>query len=104
MSVSAWIDAAAAATGQCIVTTDRDGRITSWSDAATRLCGYASGDMVGRSWQELLDDRQTSIENDIVERAAHGESVRGVCETVRCADGSRCPVVVTVTPVRGTRR
>jgi PAS domain S-box-containing protein len=103
VGLSAWLDAAAAATNQGIVATDRDGRVTGWSAAATRILGYAESDMAGRLWRELLDDTQAAIENDVATRAADGESVQGVCETVRCADGSRCPVVLSVTPVRDTR-
>jgi diguanylate cyclase (GGDEF)-like protein/PAS domain S-box-containing protein len=76
-----------------------DGIITSWNAAATRMYGYSSQEMLGKSI-ELLSPKDRSGEiKDILAKVKAGQRVEH-CETERVRkDGTVLPVSLTVSPI-----
>jgi PAS domain S-box-containing protein len=77
-----------------------DGTIVSWNRGAEQLYGYTAAEVVGRHVSLLApDDRPDEIPH-ILRRIAAGERVDHF-DTVRVRkDGSRMPVVLSVSPIR----
>src|SRR5664280_826200 len=77
-----------------------DGIITSWNAAATRMYGYSSPEMLGKSI-ELLSPRNRSGEiKDILAKVKAGQPVEHF-ETERVGkNGTVFPVSLTVSPIR----
>ena len=104
-----------AASEMSVIATDTDGLITVFNTGAERMLGYAAADMVGHSTPALLHDSQ-----EMADRAAElsrqlGTRVEGMRTLIQGAehdgfearewmyvrkDGSRFPVLVTVTAIR----
>jgi PAS domain S-box-containing protein len=69
-----------------IVALDRDGRVTLWNNAATRLFGWSAQEVLGRPLPTVPEDRRAEFDEGRV-RSQTGEDVVG--ETQRCRkDGS----------------
>jgi PAS domain S-box-containing protein len=78
-----------------------DGIVTYWNEAAERLYGYTSAEMVGRSIEVLFPADRRSELQEILERASSGTMLRGH-RTVRVRrDGSSVAISITVSPVIG---
>jgi len=83
-----------------IISKTLDGIITSWNAGATRLFGYAAGEMIGQSVLKLIPPELHSEERQILAKLRRGERIEHY-ETHRMAkDGSRVEVSLTVSPVR----
>ena len=76
------------------------GIITSWNPAATRMYGYSSNEIVGKSTDCLVPaDRMAEIE-DVVAKVRAGQHVNRL-ETLRVRrNGEVFPASVTVSPIR----
>ena len=76
------------------------GIITSWNPAATRMYGYSSNEIVGKSTDCLVPaDRMAEIE-DVVAKVRAGQPVKRL-ETLRVRkNGKVFPASVTVSPIR----
>jgi len=80
-----------------------DGTITSWNRAAELLFGYTAEEAVGSSVARLAPpERQDEAERnrELLNRGGHVVSYR--TERMR-KDGTRCPVLLSVSPLRNAR-
>ncbi|MFI5365935.1 MAG: PAS domain S-box protein, partial [Candidatus Binatia bacterium] len=78
-----------------------DGVITSWNRAAERLYGYSATEVVGRPISLLVPPDQPDEIPQILERLRRGEHIDHF-ETVRMRkDGTRVPIRVTISSIRG---
>jgi PAS domain S-box-containing protein len=85
--------------GDAIIGSSLDGRVTSWNPAAERMYGYTAEEIVGISGYSLTPEHLISQSKAIVERVKAGQHVQNV-ETERIRkDGTVFPVSVTVSPV-----
>jgi PAS domain S-box-containing protein len=76
------------------------GVITSWNEAAERIFGYPSSEMIGQSIRRLLPADRQQEEDMILACLARGERIENY-ETVRITkDGRFIDVSVTVAPLR----
>jgi PAS domain S-box-containing protein len=83
-----------------IVSKDLDGTITSWNDAATRVFGYSSEEMIGASVLKLIPEHLHSDEKRIIENIRAGRRIEHF-ETIRLAkDGRLIEVSLTVSPIK----
>ena len=74
-----------------IVALDRDGRVTLWNNAATRLFGWSAQEVLGRPLPTVPEDRRAEFEEGLV-RSRAGEDV--IYETQRRRkDGSLVDVL-----------
>src|SRR5438046_442025 len=93
-AIIAWSDDA-------IVSKDLNGIITSWNGAAERMFGYSAAEAVGRRIDLIIPPERHSEEDSVLERIRRGIAVEHF-ETIRVRkDGSRIPISLTVSPVRG---
>ncbi len=98
-AVSTRLRAIVESSEDAIVSTDLDGVIQSWNDAAARIFGYTSAEMVGKSVASLLPPDRVPEEAGIAERIRDGGGVRHF-ETVRLRKGGQAiPVSLTISPV-----
>ncbi|HUR24896.1 MAG TPA: ATP-binding protein [Candidatus Thermoplasmatota archaeon] len=91
------------ATGDAILGTDLEGRITAWNGGAARLFGYANEEVMGRRVDEVLMPPERRSEDQRVRRAVRrGERVPRF-ETVRlCKEQKIIHTSVTVSPIFST--
>ena len=76
-----------------------DGIITSWNDAAERLYGWTSKEVVGRSIEVIVpDDRRSEIPR-ILERLRQGQQISSFETRRRHKDGTILEVSVTISPI-----
>jgi len=84
-----------------ILSKDRNATITSWNEAAERLYGYTSEEVVGQSVAILIPPDRQGEELEIVRRILAGERVEHYAtERVR-KDGTRVAVSLTASPIHG---
>ena len=83
-----------------IISTDVDGRITSWNRGAERLYGYTSAEMLGTSMSALMPAGHKDDFGVIMRRLSREERIEHY-ETVRIArDGRGVDVSLTISPIR----
>ena len=88
-------------TDDAVISTTIDGVITSWNPAAARLFGYAEDEMLGRSVHTTVPRDRLGETQMILQRIRHGQHIKQF-ETIRQRkDGTRLPVSITVSPIRG---
>jgi len=86
-----------------ILSKDRSAIIRSWNEAAERLYGYTSEEVVGQSVSILIPPERQGEELEIVARIVAGERVEHY-ETVRVRkDGTRVAVSLTASPIHDAR-
>jgi len=87
-----------------IVSIDRDGKILSGNDAATRMYGYTAEEAVGQPIDIVIPDdpERRQEELDIRARIARGERIEHYETERRRKDGTRFPVSLSISPVRDT--
>jgi len=96
---AARLAAIVGSTDDAIISTDLDGTITSWNNAAERLFGWSAAEAVGRSTEILIPPTRREEEHAAVERvrcgagAAHFETMR------QRKDGSLVEVSLTFSPI-----
>jgi len=79
---------------------DLNGRITRWNQAASRLFGYTTEEIVGQSILTLIPEELQSGETTIISKIHAGERVEHF-ETVRMKkNGGRFEVSLTISPVQ----
>ncbi|MGH2838308.1 MAG: sensor histidine kinase [Thermoleophilaceae bacterium] len=89
--------------GDAILSKDRNAIITSWNEAAERLYGYTSDEVVGQSVAVLIPPERQGEELEIVARIIAGERIEHY-ETVRVhKDGTRVAVSLAASPIHDTR-
>jgi PAS domain S-box-containing protein len=83
-----------------IVSKDLNGTITSWNKAATRILGYTSDEIVGKSILRLIPPHLYADEKRIISSIKAGQRIEHF-ETVRLnKSGELMDVSITVSPVR----
>src|ERR1035437_465450 len=83
-----------------IIAKTLDGIVTSWNPAATRIYGYSSEEILGKSIDRLSPEGRTGEIMLILARIKAGQPVEH-SETVRVRkDGTVFPVLLTVSPIR----
>ena len=84
------------------LTTDLDGKITSWNPGAERLFGYSAGEMIGREVEILAPPERRNEIRAIREKVIAGQRTDDF-NTVRTGkDGRPVHVVIDVSPLRAT--
>ncbi len=77
-----------------------DGTMTSWNEAAERLYGYSSGEIVGHSARILLPDDRVHEAFDLLRRIAIGERFAPIDTMRRHKDGRLLHVSQMYSPIR----
>ena len=88
-----------ASSDEPIISKDLNGIITSWNEAAERIFGYKSDEIVGRSILQLIPPELHYEEDEILGKLRAGERIDHY-ETIRMRrNGDRFPVSVTIAPI-----
>jgi len=83
-----------------IISKDLNGIITSWNEAATRIFGYTSDEIIGTTILRLIPPDLHHEEVEILRKLRAGERIDHF-ETERLKkNGERFPVSVTISPVK----
>lgn len=86
-----------------IVSKNLDGIVTSWNQAACRLFGHTSEEMVGQSILKIIPDDLRHEEADILRKIRAGERIEHY-ETRRVRkDGEIVEVSLTISPIKDTQ-
>jgi PAS domain S-box-containing protein len=94
-----WLAAIVESSHDAIVSTDAGRVITTWNNAAERLYGYTSDEMIGRPITILIPPDRHHEQLMILERIKRGERIEDY-ETVRQRkDGSSVNVSLMISPV-----
>lgn len=100
MSPEALYAAIIESADNAIVAKSLDGTVLSWNDAAERIFGWSSDEMVGQSIRRLIPADRQHEEDDILARISRGERIR-TFETERLRkDGTIVQIAVLISPVR----
>src|SRR5438270_6620721 len=83
-----------------IISKDLDGKITSWNQAAERLYGYTSDEVIGKPITILIPPERQSEEPQILERIRRGERVDHYETVRRRKDGTLFDISATVSPIK----
>ena len=83
-----------------IIAKELDSRVMIWNEAAERLFGYTSEEMIGQSMRRLIPDDRMTEEDHILERIRAGERVGRFFTRRLHKDGHELDVSVTVSPIR----
>src|SRR5262249_47472079 len=95
-----WLASIVESSYDPIISTDMGRIITTWNNAAERLFGYASDEVIGRPITILIPSDRHSEERTILHRITRGERIENY-ETVRLRkDGSSVDVSLTISPVK----
>ncbi len=89
-----------ACAGDAIVTSDMDGRITSWNEAAEKIFDYEPGEIIGQDVSVLAPEELRAEQRDLMARLKERKLI-GCLETVRVAkDGTRIPVGIALSIIK----
>jgi PAS domain S-box-containing protein len=98
---ASWLLAALVeSSDDAIITTDRDGIVTSWNRAAEQLYGYRSDETLGNSIALLFPPDRAAEERELLRRAGNGERIRDFETVRRRRDGHDVLISLSVSPVR----
>lgn len=82
-----------------IIAKTMTGAIVSWNTAAEQLFGYTEGEAVGRSIAMLVPPDKSGEELEILARLGGGERIQDYATVRLHKDGSRIPVLLTISPI-----
>ena len=94
------LSAIVASSDDAIISTDLDGTITSWNQAAERIFGFTEQEALAQSIHLVVSPALHAKEQDVLRRIRAGQEVDHD-ETTRChKDGRRIDVSLTISPIR----
>ena len=98
--VTRWLAAIVESSDDAIIIKDLEGKIISCNQGASRLFGYAPGELIGQPVTVLIPPELRGEEAKILERIGRGERIEHF-ETLRQRkDGSILDVSLTISPVK----
>ena len=96
-----WRQIVDSAVDTAIITTDRDGRVTSWNDGARHILGWNAEDMLGQSLERIFVEGAgaEAVQREMADAISHGRGGGEEGWRVR-RDGSRFWATGEMTPIR----
>jgi PAS domain S-box-containing protein len=96
----ARLAAIVASSDDAIISKTLDGTITSWNAGASRIFGYAPGEMIGQPIYRIVPPDLRSQEDMILARIRRGERIDHFDTERVDRDGRRLSISLTVSPIR----
>jgi PAS domain S-box-containing protein len=97
--VTAHLAAIVTSSDDAIISKDLTGIITSWNQAAERLFGYRSDEMIGQPVLKLIPSDRQDEERRILEKISRGETIKTYETIRRRKDGTDVHVSLTISPL-----
>lgn len=97
---TALLAAIVAGSDDAIISKDLNGVVTSWNEAAGKMFGYSSDEMVGQSILRIIPEDLHHEEALILSRLRAGEKIDHYETTRISRDGQLLDVSVTISPIR----
>jgi len=88
-----------ASSGDAIISSTLDGRVTSWNAAAEKLFGYRAEDMLGQPLARLAPKDQPTDTSDVLRQVLRGERVAALDVVRRTKHGREILVSLTASPI-----
>ncbi len=76
------------------------GAIVSWNTAAEVIFGYSEREVLGHSIMLLVPQDKVDEEIEILQRLTRGEGIHDLATIRVRKDGTRIPVILTISPIR----
>ena len=83
-----------------IVSKDMNGIVTSWNNGASRIFGYSSEEMIGKSILTIYPPERQDELQEILGRLRRGEHIAHYHAVRRCKNGKLIHVSLSVSPLR----
>ncbi len=83
-----------------IISEDLQGNIISWNQAAERIFGYATDEMVGKCISAIIPNHTTGEQPELMAKVLNGERVESFETLRRHKDGKLIEVSISVSPIR----
>jgi PAS domain S-box-containing protein len=83
-----------------IISKTLEGKITSWNLAATRMFGYSSEEVIGRSIAVIIPKERLREEDMVLAMVRRDEPIQHFQTIRRHKNGASIPVSLTVSPIR----
>jgi PAS domain S-box-containing protein len=83
-----------------IIGKDLNGVVNSWNGGASKIFGYTSEEMIGKSIKILLPSDRENEEDEFLKRIRNGETVDHIETTRKRKDGVLIEVSLTISPIR----
>jgi two-component system CheB/CheR fusion protein len=99
-NASRRLAAIVASSDDAIISKDLDGRIMSWNEAAERLFGYKSEEVIGQPVTILIAPDRQNEEIEILKRIRRGERLQHYETVRRRKDGTLFDISLTVSPIK----
>jgi PAS domain S-box-containing protein len=98
-----WLAAVVESSGDAIISTTLEGKITAWNRGAEKIFGYSEAEVMGHPALMLLPLERRNEDAEILERIRRGESVEHF-ETVRVRkDATHIDISATISPIKDYR-
>jgi PAS domain S-box-containing protein len=102
IAASEWRQIVNSATDTAIISTDREGYVTSWNEGAHRILGWSEAEMLGETLARLFteeDSKAGQLTSEMTAASREGRGGGGEGWRLR-KDGSRLWAVGEITPIR----
>jgi two-component system sensor histidine kinase VicK len=97
---AALLSAIIRSSNDAIISKNLVGKVESWNDAAERMFGYSSNEMIGQSIYKIIPQEQHKEEQSILSRLQKGEQVKHF-ETKRITkDQTELDISLTISPIK----
>jgi len=83
-----------------IISSELDGKITSWNAGAEKLLGYTAGEILGTSMSRVIPDDKVAQLPEVLVRLGAGHTFKDIETIRRCKDGRLVHVSATVSPIK----
>lgn len=90
----------AESTDDAVFSMTLDGKVTGWNPGAERLYGRRESEMLGSSFERMVDESALAEHRDIMGRLGTGESGRELRTRHRTATGNIALIALTLSPIR----
>lgn len=98
--VSAWLAAIVESSEDAIIGETLDRKIMSWNKGAQQLCGYDDAEIIGQHIDILIPAEYRDRASAAFRKLVNGERIEAYASERVRKDGTRVPVMISLSPVR----
>jgi diguanylate cyclase (GGDEF)-like protein/PAS domain S-box-containing protein len=95
-----WLATIVESSSDAIIGKNLDGIVLSWNQAAERMYGYTTSEMVGNSISVLVPPDRPNEVTLLLDQIRRGERIEHFETVRRCKDGKQINVSLTISPIK----